>query len=196
MWLWRNFLNIAAQAADKYKYTRVFSSQVITSNTLFVFHWTLWSIYKLFIIQLLQVSKSISVSNKTEQLSCTKNTHERLVLFISTNSIFWYKLDSCLKLQLKTQSLETTQVSTFLNSIRSRGILRLTSYRLCSLPLLYIPYALNYSPITKNPQHLNLHTGSSSLPAVQDMPKSWHLRRSQPGREKKAWGSTFYILKF
>lgn len=68
--------------------------------------------------------------------------------------------------------------------------------RLCSLPLLYIPYALNYSPITKNPQHLNLHTGSSSLPAVQDIPKSWHLRRSQPGREKKVWGSTFYILKF
>lgn len=28
------------------------------------------------------------------------------------------------------------------------------------------------------------------------MPKSWHLRRSQPGRQKKAWDSTFYILKF
>lgn len=57
MWIWRNFLNIAAQAADKYKYTRGFSSQLITSNTLFVFHWTLRSIYKLFIIQLLELSK-------------------------------------------------------------------------------------------------------------------------------------------
>lgn len=93
-----------------------------------------------------------------------------LTAFLGTSYIF------CLKLQFKTQSLEATQVSTFLKSIRSRGILRLTSYRLCSLPLLYIPYALNYCPITKKPQHLNLHTGPSSLPAVQDMPKSWHLR--------------------
>lgn len=73
-----------------------------------------------------------------------------LTAFLGTSYIF------CLKLQFKTQSLEATQVSTFLKSIRSRGILRLTSYRLCSLPLLYIPYALNYSPITKKTPRLEL----------------------------------------
>lgn len=56
------------QAADKYKYSSVFWSQLMTSNTLFVFHWTLWSIYKLFIIQLLEVSKSRSVSRKQYKL--------------------------------------------------------------------------------------------------------------------------------
>lgn len=78
--------------------------------------------------------------------------HVKGLSFSSLHSIFRLQvqeLDFCLKLhQLKITSLET-KVSTFLNSVRFSGILRLTSYRLCSLPLLYIPHALNYSPITK-----------------------------------------------
>lgn len=52
----------------------------MTSNTLFVFHWTLWSIYKLFIIQLLEVSKS--VSSKTVQVNFIK-THVKVLSFSS-----------------------------------------------------------------------------------------------------------------
>lgn len=79
-------------------------------------------------------------------------THRKNLSFSSLDSIFRLQvqeLDFCLKLhQLKITSLEA-KVSTFLNSIRSSGILRLTSYRPCSLPLLSIPCALHYSPITK-----------------------------------------------
>lgn len=88
-WIQRSFLNLAAQAADKYKYPRVFWSQLITSNTLFVFHWTLWSIYKLFIIQLLEVSQSTSVSSKTVQVSSMK-TH---VKSLSCSSLLTAFLD-------------------------------------------------------------------------------------------------------
>ena len=73
-------MNIAAQAADKYKYLRVFWSQLMTSNTLFVFHWTLWSIYKVFIIQLLEVSKSTSVSSKKVRVGSTKTYAKGLSL--------------------------------------------------------------------------------------------------------------------
>lgn len=136
----------------------------------------------MFIIQLLQVSKSTSVSNKTEQLSSTK---------IHMKGFSFLALLTAILVQVRFL-LKTSAQNPVSGSYSSKDISQLyqvpwhpetNQLWLCSLSLLYIPYALNYSPITKNPQHLNLHTGSSSLPAVQDIPKSWHLRRSQPGRE-------------
>lgn len=80
----------------------------MTSNTLFVFHWTLWSIYRLFIIQLLEVSESTSVSSKTLQVSSMK-THMKDLSFLSFDIVFGLQvqeLDFCLKLhQLKKSDL-------------------------------------------------------------------------------------------
>lgn len=78
----------------------------MTSNTLFVFHWTLWSIYRLFIIQLLEVSESTAVSSKTLQVSSMK-THMKDLSFLSFDIVFGLQvqeLDFRLKLhQLKNQ---------------------------------------------------------------------------------------------
>lgn len=65
----------------------------MTFNTLFVFHWTLWSIYKLFIIQMLEVSKSTSVSSRTVQVSSMK-THMKNLSFSSFDSILDYRYEN------------------------------------------------------------------------------------------------------
>lgn len=72
----------------------------MTSNTSVVFHWTLWSIYKLFIIQLLEDSKSTSVSSKTLQVSSMK-THMKNLSFLFFDSIFGLQVQK-LKFLLKT----------------------------------------------------------------------------------------------
>lgn len=59
----------------------------MTSNTLFVFHWTLWSIYKLFIIQLLEVSKFTSVFSEAVQFSSMK-THVQNLFFSPLSTAF------------------------------------------------------------------------------------------------------------
>lgn len=88
-WTQRCFLNIAAQATDINIPVSLtaFWSQLMTSNTLFIFHWTLWSIYKLFIIQLLEVSKFTSVFSKAAQFS-SMIAHVQNLLFSSLSTAF------------------------------------------------------------------------------------------------------------
>lgn len=165
-WTQRCFLNIAAQATDTNIPVSLtaFWSQLMTSNTLFIFHWTLWSIYKLFIIQLLEVSKFTSVFSKAAQFS-SMIAHVQNLLFSSLSTAF-QATDGSITLVLKSSPAQNVISGSHKNCpqcIMPASIPRLSTHRLCCLPSLYIP--LGHTRCVQ--LSLSKYLAASSFPILQ-----------------------------